>query len=179
MKQYHYLVGNTQMGPFGIEELRTRNLTPDTLVWAVGMESWLRAGDVPELSTLFMSAPPRPYEPIPQPQPVQPPYYQQPAPGYNQPAGAYYGGTSKPKNWLVESILVTLFCCLPLGITGIIYSSRVDSAYAAGDINGALKASEEAGRWVKIGFFAALGLGVLYFLLVAAGIMTSLNTTRY
>ena len=31
-----------------------------------------------------------------------------------------------PKNWLVESILVTLFCCLPLGIAGIINASKVE-----------------------------------------------------
>ena len=26
----------------------------------------------------------------------------------------------QPKTWLVESILVTLFCCLPFGIVGIV-----------------------------------------------------------
>jgi hypothetical protein len=52
---------------------------------------------------------------------------------------------------MVESILVTLFCCLPLGIVGIIKASQVNSKYAAGDIAGAQAASEEAGKMVKIG----------------------------
>jgi len=36
--------------------------------------------------------------------------------------------STPPKNWLVESILVTLFCCLPLGIAGIINASKEEGA---------------------------------------------------
>ncbi len=57
-----------------------------------------------------------------------------------------------PKNWLVESILVTIFCCLPFGIAGIVFASQVNSKMAAGDYNGALQASKDAARWTKIGF---------------------------
>jgi hypothetical protein len=67
----------------------------------------------------------------------------------------------RPKNWLVESILVTIFCCLPLGIVGIVFSSQVNSKYDAGDIQGALKSSKDAGTWTKVGFF--IGLGILVF----------------
>lgn len=49
-----------------------------------------------------------------------------------------------PKNWLVESILVTIFCCLPLGIVGIVNASQVSSKFATGDHNGALEASRNA-----------------------------------
>ncbi|MDN5203215.1 CD225/dispanin family protein [Fulvivirgaceae bacterium BMA10] len=71
-----------------------------------------------------------------------------------------------PKNWLVESILVTIFCCLPLGIVGIINASNVNTRFAAGDYEGAQKASQEAGKWTKIGFFVSLIGGVLYLILV-------------
>jgi len=54
-----------------------------------------------------------------------------------------------PKNWLVESILVTLFCCLPFGIAGIIFATQVNSKWTAGDYNGALQASKDAGKWTK------------------------------
>lgn len=70
----------------------------------------------------------------------------------------------KPKNWLVESILVTLFCCLPLGIVGIVNASKVDSKYAAGDYAGAQASSLEAGKWTKIGFFVGLGVSLLYLI---------------
>src|SRR5437764_13960182 len=67
-----------------------------------------------------------------------------------------------PKNWLVESILVTIFCCLPFGIAGIVFASQVNAKYASGDYNGALQASKDAGKWTKVGFFVGLGLLILY-----------------
>ena len=48
---------------------------------------------------------------------------------------------NQPKNYLVESILVTIFCCQPFGIAGIVFASQVNSKYANGDYEGALKAS--------------------------------------
>lgn len=70
----------------------------------------------------------------------------------------------QPKNWLVESILVTILCCLPFGIVGIIYASKVNSEWAAGRYAEAETASKEAGKWTKIGFFVGLGIVVLYLL---------------
>lgn len=68
-----------------------------------------------------------------------------------------------PKTWLVESILVTVFCCLPFGIAGIVFASRVSSLYAAGNYDAALQASLNAGKWTKIGF----ALGVVGIILYA------------
>ncbi len=76
----------------------------------------------------------------------------------------------RPKNWLVESILVTLFCCLPFGIVGIINAANVNSKYDAGDIEGALRASAEAGKWTKIGFWVGIAVVVLYLALIALGV---------
>lgn len=75
-------------------------------------------------------------------------------------------GSFPPKNWLVESILVTIFCCLPFGIVGIINASSVNTKFAAGDYAGAQQASADAGKWTKIGFFAGLVVGVLYIIFV-------------
>src|ERR1700722_16655107 len=72
----------------------------------------------------------------------------------------------QPKNWLVESILVTLFCCLPFGIVGIVFSSQVNAKWASGDYAGAQRASQDAGKWVKVGFFVGLALCVLYLVAV-------------
>ncbi len=62
---------------------------------------------------------------------------------------------TKPKNWLVESILATIFCCLPFGIAGIVFAVQVNSKYQAGDYAGALQASKDAGKWTKIAFLQA------------------------
>lgn len=75
-----------------------------------------------------------------------------------------------PKTWLVESILVTLLCCLPFGIVGIVNAAKVESRFNAGDVDGAERASQEAGKWTKIGFFVGLGVAALYIILMVLGV---------
>lgn len=70
----------------------------------------------------------------------------------------------KPKNYLVESILITLCCCLPLGIVGIVFAAQVDSKWNAGDHAGAISAADNAKKFVLIG----LVLGLIVNLLVVA-----------
>ena len=69
-----------------------------------------------------------------------------------------------PKTYMTEAILVTLFCCLPFGVVGIIKASQVSSLYAAGNVELAQAASMEAKKWSKIGFFCGLTVIVLYLL---------------
>ena len=69
-----------------------------------------------------------------------------------------------PKNWLVESILVTLFCCLPLGIVAIINSSKVESKFYAGDIDGANEAAKQAKRWTTWSFALMFVFWILYIM---------------
>ena len=71
-----------------------------------------------------------------------------------------------PKNWLVESILVTIFCCLPFGIAGIVFASQVNSKYQAGDYAGAVLASKDAAKWTKIGFFIGLAGIAIYIIFI-------------
>jgi hypothetical protein len=66
------------------------------------------------------------------------------------------GGASIP-NYLVQSILVTLCCCLPFGIVAIINAVQVNNKIAAGDIEGARRASDQAKMWCWIGF----GIGIV------------------
>ena len=72
--------------------------------------------------------------------------------------------TLPPKNWLVESILVTIFCCLPFGIAGIVFATQVNTKWTAGDFVGAEVAAKEAAKWTKIGFFVSIGCWVLYLI---------------
>ena len=79
-----------------------------------------------------------------------------------------------PKTWLVESILVTLFCCLPFGIVGIIKASQVESQFRIGNyLRSAQQSSADAGKWTKLGFFIGLGVSLLYILLVLVGVVGS------
>lgn len=81
----------------------------------------------------------------------------------------------RPKNWLVESILVTIFCCIPFGIAGIVYAASVNKKYDNGDYAEAEKASKEAGRWTKVGFFCGIGILVIYSILFALGMGAALT----
>ncbi|MCL2682920.1 MAG: CD225/dispanin family protein [Bacteroidales bacterium] len=75
-------------------------------------------------------------------------------------------GQVMPKTWLTESILVTLFCCLPFGIAGIVNAANVSSRFNAGDLNGANMASQQAGKWTKVSFWVGLSAIILYFVFV-------------
>lgn len=84
----------------------------------------------------------------------------------------------EPKTWLVESILVTIFCCLPFGIVGIVNASNVSSKHTAGDFEGAKKASQQAGKWTKLAFWLGLAGIIIYVISMIAlgGFATFLGT---
>lgn len=62
----------------------------------------------------------------------------------------------RPRTWLVESVLVTLMCCMPFGIVGIIHAAKVNDLWSMGDAVAAHEASREARRWTLIGFWCGL-----------------------
>lgn len=54
MKIWYIKVNGKQEGPFSYADLkRDRRLTPDTLVWKQGFETWLPIREVSELKNLF------------------------------------------------------------------------------------------------------------------------------
>ena len=101
-----------------------------------------------------------------QSQPQSQNYYQQNTP---PPQTDIFRSNNMPKTWLAESILATLFCCLPFGIAGIVNASKVESRYNSGDTEGAIRASDEAKKWTMISFWIGVGVTVLYIIAFAAG----------
>lgn len=74
---------------------------------------------------------------------------------------------------LALSIIVTLLCCLPLGIVGIVNASRVSGLVAAGRYAEAKAASDAAKRWALWGLgigLAASVIGALLQLIAAAAV---------
>lgn len=63
-------------------------------------------------------------------------------------------------NYLVQAILTTIFCCLPLGIVSIVYASQVNPKLASGDLEGATTASNNARKWAWIALIAGIVVGV-------------------
>ncbi len=87
--------------------------------------------------------------------------------------GGCVPSTTKPDNFLVWAILGTIFCCLPFGIVSIVYASRVDGLWYAGDYDGAKDAARKARTW----FWWAFGIGLasslfwlVYYIIVGVAI---------
>jgi hypothetical protein len=78
-------------------------------------------------------------------------------------------------NYLVFAILSTVLCCLPAGIPAIVYAAQVNGRLQAGDVAGAQAASKNAKMWCWISLGLGLAFGLIYGIIVAAGIMSRMN----
>lgn len=118
-------------------------------------------------------------------------YYNNQTQGYNQ-AGGYgqsqqydgqfqsYGQMQNPNTcpntYLVFAVLVTIFCCLPFGIVGIVKASNVSKAFISGDYAGAELASKQAKTWCIVGLCCGLVayIGTIIFTIVSGAAIGSL-----
>lgn len=75
------------------------------------------------------------------------------------------------QNYLVQSILVTLCCCVPLGIVAIVYAAQVNTKLAVGDMAGAQESARQAKMWSWIGFACgALGVAIYAILIIIGAV---------
>lgn len=77
-------------------------------------------------------------------------------------------------NYLVQAILVTIFCCLPLGIVAIVFAAQVNGKLASGDYQRAVSTSSTAKTWCWASFGVGLGLSVLWILAVGCSALLGL-----
>jgi hypothetical protein len=153
---YHVARNNQQLGTFPKEEILARYnsgaILPTDLVWTDGMATWEPASKIfgapaaPDGGGIDAPATPPPYAPPPPVTGVATPMTTTP------PAVA----PPKPNNNLVGAILVTLFCCWPLGIPSIVFAAQVDGKYASGNYAGA----EESAKKSRLFMWWALGIGI-------------------
>jgi len=118
-----------------------------TQVQAEGASGWTALGQLGEFAPLFNVPPP----------------------------AASFAAVSpdvKIPNYLVQSILVTLCCCLPFGIAAIVFAAQVNSKIAAGDIAGAQESSRKAKMWCWISFGVGIVVNIIVFAIqfAAAGL---------
>jgi len=73
------------------------------------------------------------------------------------------GAPASVPNYLVLAI-ITLICCLPLGIVAVVFAARVNGQVQAGDIAGALVSSRKA----KLFSFIGLGVGLAWWIICFA-----------
>jgi hypothetical protein len=75
------------------------------------------------------------------------------------------GGSEPVPNNLVIAI-ISVLCCLPLGIPAIIFATQVNTKLAAGDVAGAQESSAKAKKFALIGIVVWAVCIVLYLVLV-------------
>lgn len=156
--QYYVVINGQQTGPVDESKLLSMGVTKETLVWHEGMPQWKPAGTVPELSHLFAG------------------YGSVPPTGGASSMGAgqtMNGNMPMPKTYLAESILVTIFCCLPFGIISIVNAASVSSAWASGNYDLAQSKSDAAKKWALVSLIVGLVGGILYgiFMGISAALM--------
>lgn len=71
-----------------------------------------------------------------------------------------YPRQRKPDSNMLWAI-ICISICLPFGILALIESVKVDSLYSDGDINGAIRASENAKKWALWSIYAWAGIIVI------------------
>ena len=77
----------------------------------------------------------------------------------------------KPSNWLWQSIVATILCCLPFGIVGIVFAARVDSLYYNRRYAEAEASAKKAKTWTLVAVGAGLIYLVIWIILMLTGSM--------
>ena len=73
-----------------------------------------------------------------------------------------------PDNYLAWAIITTVLCCLPFGIVAIIKSSRVDTLWAQGQYDEAVKSANDARKWCIISAVSCAIIAIIYTILIIA-----------
>lgn len=148
MSEYYYLdLNNQQQGPVTPTLFPRLGVTPSTLVWKVGMDKWIPAGEIPELREFLIP-------------PAQ--------------SSANYQGSNfntfqgmqpqlPPPTNLVWAILTTVLCCLPFGIVAIVYASQVESEWNMGHYERAWRKSNLARTWSIVSAAVGILAGIFAF----------------
>ncbi|XP_071945699.1 transmembrane protein 233-like [Antedon mediterranea] len=79
----------------------------------------------------------------------------------------------RPNNYLISAILVTLLCCIPFGIIGIVYSVDSSRKFDYGDGEGAARSARSAKRWS----IAGLLFGIIIIVVVCIIMDLELKST--
>ena len=82
----------------------------------------------------------------------------------------------KPINWvpyLVLSIVTTLCCCLPFGIVGIVYATKINSAMNSGNYEEAQRSARTAKIWIIVAAVVGVIANIIVGVMAAMGAMDS------
>lgn len=78
----------------------------------------------------------------------------------------HYNRPRKPDSNMVWAI-ISISICLPFGILALVESVKVDSLYSDGNVDGAIRASENAKKWAMWSIYIWI---VIFALIIIAAI---------
>lgn len=170
--EWYYASNGQQQGPVSQEQLvdlfSKGEVKSSDLVWNESMTDWIPFGNVPALSSSG-SAPVE--SAVPAAAAATTTAAATGTPNVTSstlpPAGA---GADIP-NYLWQSIVCMVLCCLPLAIPALIFATKVKPAVEMGKLDEARDASKKAKMWCWIAFGVGLVVQVLYLGLIAVGAM--------
>ncbi len=169
MEKFWIIVDGRPQGPFTPEQLKLRrDFTAQLPVWSSGMADWTVAAEVPVLAALLeevaaeevlVEEPSQISQEHQSSQPSQEPS-RQPQPrlggGFTPAMAMQVPSEPMPASYLAWNIIMTLCCCMPVGVIGIIFSARVAQKWQRGDLEGARKSSERAAWCLILSFVLGL-----------------------
>ncbi|MEG1649545.1 MAG: CD225/dispanin family protein [Rikenellaceae bacterium] len=167
MERYYFYTGHdgVQHGPFTLKQLMAESISPSTMVWYDTLDNWQSADSIVEIHAEFEKAnqknitpPPTDFAPLYK---VRPPVYDRRETIIIE----------RPKKWIIESILVTVLCCMPLGIVSLVYALRSEDQWNSGLYDAAKSSSYKAGLWVKVSLFSALIYPIALVISIIAGLL--------
>lgn len=169
MKQYYIVCNGQDMGPYTLEELSARGVTPDTMIRVEGVSDACPAQTLDELRPLFGYQAPGPNS-----------YAGAPAYGTPYGATAPVGSPMQPQNrpkmppdYLVWGVLCAILL-FPIGIIPLIYSIQVSTNYDRGNYEEAENASRKSIQWAKgLAIAVAVCVGITIAILIIIAIVAA------
>ena len=188
--KYYAMIDGEQKGPFLLEELPSAGVRPSTYIWCKGMADWEKAEDNADVCRLFRNHlydimhpadnDPSFSSPISDQGDdrwkVKPDEPHGPYPsrfdGFLQQAGedplptledldSQQDKTTPPISMVGYAWLVTIFCCIPVGIVALVYAYKSKNAWKKGDSVLSHEYCRRAKMWTGISFFlGVIGYGL-------------------
>lgn len=167
MKMLYYFIdsdGITQ-GPVTLNHFKENHINGHSWVWHEGLPQWVEAHTVPSLRSYMRSDLPISFSTKKGIVDFGKERIKTPNAAILTQSEMDQLRSRIPKSWLIESILVTVFCCVPFGIVGIVYASRVATYWRKGFFAESLGAAKVAAFWVKLSVSITILIWVIYALL--------------
>lgn len=164
MERYFYLNShNEQAGPVSPADFSRYGINETSMVWKQGMQNWMRAGQISELSQYLHSTPP---PPVNTNNNGNSSYSANNSSQVNSNGNNNQYKPMRPNDNMLWAILSTILCCVPTGVYAIFQSSKVNGLYNKGDYAEAQAMADSAKTWSLVSAILAFVFWVIYLFLI-------------